>query len=75
MALLLLPHALILLPIMLGAYLWLYLKLVLPHWITVEGRKGSLWDVVGLLLVLIAAIVEGTSLGSWIKHRFGRAEN
>lgn len=71
---LLLPHALILMPIMLGAYLWVYLKPVLPHWATVESRKGSLWDAVGLLLVLIAAIVEGTSLGSWIRHRFGTAE-
>ena len=73
-ATLLLPHALVLIPIMLGAYLWLHLKLVLPHWITVEGRKGSLWDVVGLLLMLIASIVEGTSLGSWIKRRVGTAE-
>jgi hypothetical protein len=74
-AVLLLPHALVLVLIMLGAYLWLCLEPVLPHWITVEGRKGSFWDLIGLLLLLIAAIVEGTSLGSWIKHRFGTPEN
>ncbi len=73
-ATLLLPHTLILVPIMLGAYLWLNLKPVLPHWVTVEGRKGSLWDAAGLLLMLILVVIEGTSLGRWIKHRLGTSE-
>jgi hypothetical protein len=74
-AMLLLPHALVLVPIMLGAYFWLYLTPVLPHWVTVEGRKGSFWDLLGLLLVSIAAILEGTSLGSWTKRRFRKVEH
>jgi hypothetical protein len=75
MAAILLPHALLLVPIMLGAWLWLYLKPSLPQWATLEGRKGSIWDLVGLLLVLMAAIGEGTSLGGRIRRRFGAAEN
>ncbi|MFP5235725.1 MAG: hypothetical protein ACLGSD_07470 [Acidobacteriota bacterium] len=72
---LLLPHAVMMVPMMLGAYLWLHLEQALPHWVTVEGRKGSLWDLCGLLLVLVASIVEGTSLGSWIKRRLASVEN
>lgn len=75
LAMLLLPHALILVPVITGAYLWFHVKPVLPHWVTVEGRKGSLWEYFGLLLALIASIGEGTLLGNWIKRRVGTEEN
>lgn len=74
-ATLLLPHILILAFLMLGAYLWLHIKPELPHWVTVEGHRGSLWEFFGELLLLIAAIKEGTWLGDWIKRRFGTGDN
>ena len=72
---LLLPHAVILIPIMSGAYLWLHFQSKLPHWLTVEGRKGSLWDYCGILLGVIAAGREAEWMASKIKRQCEECED
>lgn len=73
-AALLLPHAPILALIMLGGFLWLRFKPILPLWIT-EGRRLSLWDTFGLLVVWFAATREGIWMAGRIKRRLGQPED
>ena len=75
MATLLLPHVLILALVMLAAYFWLHLIPTLPSWITVEGRKGSLWELCGALAAAIAGISEGGWMAGKIRHRLGKSED
>jgi hypothetical protein len=68
-AVLLLPHALILVLITFAAYLWLRLGSVLPSWAT-EGRRLPLWDTCGLIVVWFAGTREGIWMGDRIKRQF-----
>lgn len=74
-ATLLLPHALFLALLMLAAYLWLHLIPTLPHWITVEGHKGSLWELFGIVLVSLAGLREGLWMARRIRHRLESSED
>lgn len=74
-ATLLLPHALILALVMLAAYFWLHLIPTLPHWVTVEGRKGSLWEYFGGILACLVDVKEGYWLAARIKRRFRNSED
>ena len=68
---LLLPHALILTPVTLVAYLWVRIMPVLPSWMTSEvPRYGSFWQLCGLVLFWFVGTREGIWLSGKIKrHR------
>lgn len=74
-AALLIPHVFFLALIISGVYLWLYLRPTLPPWLTQEGRKESLWDLCGWLVLAIAGIVQGTWMAKKIKRRFPESED
>lgn len=74
-ATLLLPHALLLALVMLAAYFWLRLIPTLPHWVTVEGRKGSWWEYFGIILACLVGVKEGYWMGAKIKLRLGTSED
>jgi hypothetical protein len=59
----------------LGAFLWIYLRGILPTWVTYEGRKGSLWDYCGLLLAYVMAVREASWMAARIKRRFRSSED
>jgi hypothetical protein len=74
MAMLLMRQVFVLLLIILGAYLWLRLKTILPAWATHEG-KVPLWDYCGLMLFYWAAVQEAKWMSKRIKLRFSENEN
>jgi hypothetical protein len=69
MAILLIRQVFVLMLISLGAYLWFHLRAILPAWTTHEGRRGSLWDLCGLLLAYKVAVREATWMAAKIKRR------
>lgn len=72
---LLIPHAFFLTLILSGVSLWFHLKLMLPSWLTHEGRKESLWDLLGWLALAIAGIVQGSWMGGRLKRWLGKPED
>jgi hypothetical protein len=72
---LLVPHVLVLALIVEGVTLWFHLKPLLPPWVTHEGRKGSLWDLCGWILLAGAGIWQGFWMAGKIKRRFKEVEN
>jgi hypothetical protein len=77
---LLLPHAFILAAVMLGAYLWFYLKPMLPHWATQShGGFGKwrlpLWDIFSAFLLWFAGTREGIWMAGKIKRRLKETED
>jgi len=74
-ATLLLPHGLILVPVTFVAWLWLRAIPVLPHWMTVEGRYPSRWELCGIVSAGYAAVKEGGWLAAKIKLRFAKSED
>lgn len=71
---LLLPHLLILIPVTYLAWLWLRATPFLPHWLTVTGRKGSLWELCGILLASYAAFREGVWPAGKIRRHNAEAQ-
>ena len=67
-ATLFLPHALILAGVMLVAYLWLHVTAMLPTWFVHRGRRLSLWDLCGIVLVWFAGTREGIWMAGSIKR-------
>lgn len=72
---LLIPHALIVAAIIAGVTEWFHLKPMLPDWMTHEGRKESLWDLFGWLLLGGAGIWQGFWMGKKLKRRFSNSED
>jgi hypothetical protein len=72
---LLIPHVFILALIMSGVSLWFYLEPTLPPWLTQEGRKESLWDLCGWIVLALAGISQGSWMAGKIKRRFGEPED
>jgi hypothetical protein len=72
---LVIPHVLILALIVLGVSLWFHLKPNLPSWVTHEGRKGSLWDLCGWLLLAGAGIWQGSWMAAWIKRHLNERDD
>jgi hypothetical protein len=72
---LLIPHLLILLPLLAGVTLWFHLRPILPDWVTQEGRKGSFWDLFGWLVLAIVGIAQGFWMSGKVKRRFRETEN
>jgi hypothetical protein len=72
---LLIPHLLILVLITAGVMMWFHLRPLLPLWLTHEGRKESLWDLLGWLLLVGAGILQGFWMAGLIKRRFRDQED
>jgi len=72
---LLIPHILILALVTVGVTSWFHLRPTLPEWATHEGRKGSLWDYCGWIILAVAGIWQGIWMGGKIKLEFGAAED
>jgi hypothetical protein len=72
---LLIPHVLILALIVFGVTEWFRLKPILPEWVTHEGRKGSLWMLLGWLLLASAGISQGFWMAGLIKRRLGEQQD
>ena len=75
MGALLIRQVFVLMLISLGAYLWHYLGSILPPWAVNRGRRLSLWDICGLVLVYLAAVKEASWMAGKIKGRFGESED
>ena len=75
MAKLLIRQIFVLTLISIGAYLWFRLKVILPEWAIHEGRKGSLWDVCGIMLACWAAVREASWMAEKIKQQFGEDQD
>jgi hypothetical protein len=75
MAMLLMRQVFVLALIILGAYVWLRLKTVLPAWVTHEGRRMSPWDFFGLILFYWAAVKEASWMAKRIKRWSSENEN
>jgi hypothetical protein len=52
-----------------GAYLWRYLTPFLPEWVTHQSRRGSIWDLCGLVLAYFVAVREASWMAARIKRR------
>jgi hypothetical protein len=72
---LLLRQVLVLTSVSLAAYLWRYSKMILPGWVTQEGRRMSLWDYVGILLFYFIAVREARWMAARIKLQFPKIED
>jgi hypothetical protein len=72
---LMIPHILILTLVVSGVSLWFHLIPLLPSWVTSEGRKGSLWDLFGWLVLIGAGIRQGSWMAGKIKKRFAESED
>jgi hypothetical protein len=75
LATLLVRQVFVLALVSLGAYLWRYLIPLLPEWATHESRRGSVWDVCGILLAYYVAVREASWIATRIKHRFPELED
>lgn len=53
---------------------WFQLKPVLPSWITHEYRKGSFWDLLGWMVLVVAGIVQGSWMARRIQRKFRGSE-
>ncbi|MGD1062758.1 MAG: hypothetical protein ABR860_05805 [Terracidiphilus sp.] len=67
-------QVLILALVSLGLYLWRYCEPMLPAWVTYEGRRMSLWDYFGIIVVYILAVREASWMTKKIKARFAESE-
>ena len=72
---LLLRQLLVLALVSLAAYLWRYSKVILPSWVTQEGRRMSLWDYLGIILFYVIAVKEARWMAVKIKHQFSELED
>lgn len=66
---LLLPHLLALALVIFGVTWWFRLRPLLPDGLTHEGRRGSFWDLIGWLVLALAAIAQG----SWMARKINRS--
>lgn len=72
---LLIPHCVVLGFVLAAVFLWFRLKPELPEWVTHEGRKGSVWELLGWLSLLGMALAEGSWLAGKVKQRFEPTED
>jgi di/tricarboxylate transporter len=72
---LLIRQILVLAIVSLTAYLWRYSKSILPGWVTQEGRRMSLWDYLGIILVYVIAVKEAKWMAARIKRQFPELED
>lgn len=68
-AMLLIPHAAVVLLVVLGVSWWFHIRPELPTWVTHEGRKGSLWYWFGMLPLALAGYAQGAWMAGWIKRQ------
>lgn len=72
---LLIPHLLVLAPLIAGVTLWFRLKPMLPEWVTHEGSKGSFWMLFGWIVLIAAGMTQGFWMAGKLKRRFQQAED
>ncbi len=72
---LLIRQIIVLALVSLGAYLWRHAIPALPKWATQEGRRISLWDTGGIVLVYVVAIREASWMANKIKSKFPELED
>lgn len=72
---LLIPHSLALAFVLAAVYFWFHLQPNLPEWVIHEGRKGSLWDLLGWLALGGAGIIEGLWMAGKVRRRFRVSED
>jgi hypothetical protein len=53
-----------------GLFLWFELKRVLPEWVTHEASRGSLWDLLGWLVLACISVGEGFWMAGKVKQKF-----
>ena len=68
-------HALPLCLLLSGLFLWLQLRRVLPEWATQEGSRGSLWFLLGCLVMACVSVGEGVWMAGKVKGRFEPKED
>jgi hypothetical protein len=73
-AALLIPHLVCLTFVLAATFEWFHLKPALPHSVTQEGRRGSLWDMVGWWVLALGGLTQGFWMAGKIKRRFTEAE-
>ena len=72
---LLIPHAAALAALTGGISLWFHLRTLLPSWMTHEGRKESLWDLLGWLALAVLGISQGIWMAEKMKRRLGKPQD
>jgi len=72
---LLIPHAVFLALLTFLIALWFQVGAKLPLWATTEGRKGSLWDVIGWLALAVAGITQGIWMAGKFRRRFPESQD
>ena len=71
----LLLHAFPLVVLLSGVFLWFQLKRDLPEWATHDGSRGSLWYLLGCLVMACVSVGEGVWMAGKVKRRFGSRED
>jgi hypothetical protein len=61
--------------ITIGVFLWFHLYTTLPPWMTYEGRKGSLWELFGWIVLAIAGIKQALWITGKLKRQFGESQD
>jgi hypothetical protein len=56
------------------AYIWHYLRHVLPAWFAETGHGLTWWDLFGLVLAYVVAVREASWMAEKIKRRFSELE-
>jgi hypothetical protein len=69
-AALLIPHLVCLIVVLGAIFEWFHLKPALPDSVTQEGRRGSLWNMVGGWALALGALAQGYWMARRIKRRF-----
>jgi hypothetical protein len=68
---LMIPHVLVLAALTYGTYLWFHLNSILPSGLSQRGRKASLLDLLGWVVLAAAGITQGIWMARRIKRQAG----
>jgi hypothetical protein len=72
---LLIPHAAVSALLTFLIAMWFHAGAILPLWATTEGRKESLWDFFGWLVLAVAGVTQGVWMAGKFKRRTGKPED
>jgi hypothetical protein len=72
---LLIPHAVVLALLTFLIATWFHVGANLPLWATTEGRKESLWDFFGWLVLAVAGITQGIWMAGKFRRRFHKSQD
>jgi hypothetical protein len=71
---LLIPHTVVLTLLTFLMAIWFQVRTTLPSWATTEGRKESLWDLFGWLVLAIGGITQGIWMAGKLKRHLHKTE-